>query len=99
MAAASLHRDEREAKSSFIRRSSAAQSSLALAVLRCTRRAPPEEEAQQDIHLAHRLEEARVIERAGIDRLEVYGLRKVPHLCLGRLVVAGDEYLDVAALA
>ena len=45
---------------------------LALSVVGCSRGAPTQEESQQNIHLAHGLEKARVIERAGINRFELY---------------------------
>jgi hypothetical protein len=53
---------------------------LASSVFRCSRGTPAQDEAKQNIHLAHWLQKAGVIERAGIDRLELCCLYKIDTL-------------------
>src|SRR5262245_16401044 len=72
---------------------------LVVSVFWCSRGAPTQEEAQPNIQFAHRLEKARVIERPGLDRIELCCLHKVRHLCLGRFIITRDEHLDLAVFA
>lgn len=53
-------------------------------------RAPAEEKAEVDVHLAHRLKEPAVAQRAGIDRLEVHGRDQILDGLLGRGVITGQ---------
>src|SRR5262245_8025773 len=55
---------------------------LVVSVFWCSRGAPTQEEAQPNIQFAHRLEKARVIERPGVDRIELCCLHKVRHFSL-----------------